>query len=451
MQTAQIKTPIDRTIVKQEIEKMGLKSVGLASIRELNRIVNNIEAAANEKYIRMEMGVPGFDPPKIAVDAEIEALKRGVGSKYPPFEGIPELKFEISQFVKNYIDVSIKPDSCFPTVGSMQGCYMAMMCTTRRLKGKNKILFLDPGFPVNKRQASVIGAPFANFDVYEFRGEKLYAKLESYLEKGDIASLMYSNPNNPAWICFTNRELQIIGELATKYDCIVMEDLAYFGMDFRKDYSVPGKEPFIPSVAKYTDNYILLISSSKSFSLAGQRIGMTAIPDKLFNSVGDNLEPYFGSNKFGYAYIFGAMYALSSGVCHSSQWGLAELLKAVNNGDYNFVENVKEYGDRARIMKQLFTDNGFDIVYDMDDDVKIADGFYFTISYPGFTGVELVEELLYYGISAISLTTTGSDRHEGLRACVSLTGQDRFQVLEDRLKSFKKDHAKGSGFKIIHL
>lgn len=446
-----MKTPIDSAIVKQEIEKMGLKSVGLASIRELNRIVNNIEMAGNVQFIRMEMGVPGLDPPKIAVDAEIKALKKGVGSKYPPFDGIPELKYEISRFVKSFIDVDINAESCFPTVGSMQGCYMAMMCTTRRLKGKDKILFLDPGFPVNKRQASVVGVPYENFDVYEYRGNKLQAKLESYLEKGDIASLMYSNPNNPSWICFTDQELRVIGELATKYDCIVMEDLAYFGMDFRKDYSVPGKEPYIPSVAKYTDNYILLISSSKSFSLAGQRIGMTAIPNRLFSSKGDNLEPYFGSNNFGYAYIFGAMYALSSGVSHSNQWGLAGLLKAVNDGDYNFVESVKEYGERAKVMKKLFTDNGFQIVYDMDEGEKIADGFYFTISYPEFSGTQLVEELLYYGISAISLTTTGSDKHEGLRACVSLTGQDRFGDLEQRLITFRQDHPQGSTFKVIDL
>ena len=172
---------------------------------------------------------------------------------------------------------------------------------------------------------------------------------------------------------------------------------------------------------------------------------MTAIPDKLFNSTGDNLEPYFGSNNFGYAYIFGAMYALSSGVSHTNQYGLAGLLKAVNNGDYNFVDSVKEYGERAKIMKKLFTDHGFEIVYDMDENEKIADGFYFTISYPEFSGVELVEELLYYGISAISLTTTGSDRHEGLRACVSLTGQDRFPDLESRLKSFNKDHLSHNG------
>jgi aspartate/methionine/tyrosine aminotransferase len=447
---AEIIPPIDKEIVKHQITTSGLPSVGLASIRELNRIVNNIEAASGQSFIRMEMGVPGLAPPKIAVTGEIDALKQGVGSKYPPFDGIPELKQEISAFVKNYMDQEIHPASCFPTVGAMQGCFMAMMCTTRRTKGKDKLLFIDPGFPVNKNQARILGVSYENFDVYEFRGDKLRNKLASYLEKGDIAAIMYSNPNNPAWICFTEAELAVIGELATTYDCIVLEDLAYFGMDFRKDYSAPGKAPFIPTVAKYTDNYILLISSSKSFSLAGQRIGMTAIPDRLFNATGDNLQQWFNTDNFGYAYIFGAMYAISSGVSHSNQYGLLALLRAVNKGEYNFVDAVKEYGDRAAAMKKAFTDNGFYIVYDMDDTQKIADGFYFTVAYEGFTGEELVEELLYYGISAISLTTTGSDRHEGLRACVSLTGKERFAELSHRLNRFAADHPKGSEFKLIH-
>ncbi len=445
-----METPINRQIVKQEIDTMGLESVGMASIRELNRIVNNIETATGDSFIRMEMGVPGLAPPQIAVDAEIHALKQGVGSKYPPFDGIPQLKTEISAFVKNFVDIEIPAESCFPTVGSMQGCYMAMMCCGRRIQGKEKLLFIDPGFPVNKHQARVLGLPYAHFDVYEYRGDKLGPRLESFLEKGDVAAIMYSNPNNPAWICFTEKELETIGSLATQYDCIVMEDLAYFGMDFRKNYSIPGQPPFIPSVAKFTDNYILLISSSKSFSMAGQRIGMSAIPEKLFHSTGTNLKPFFGSDRFGYAYIFGAMYALSSGVSHSNQYGLLGLLKAVNSKEFNFVDHVKEYGDRAAAMKRMFTENGFQIVYDMDDDQPIADGFYFTISYPGFTGVELVEELLYYGISAISLSTTGSDRHEGLRACVSLTGKERFKELADRLTRFQADHPEGSDFKIIH-
>jgi aspartate/methionine/tyrosine aminotransferase len=432
-------TPIDHRIVRQCIAQSSLENVGLASIRELNRLVTQIESAAQARFIRMEMGIPGLAPPEVAVDAEIEALRRGVGSKYPPFDGIPELKAQISAFVKNFMDIDISRPGCLPTVGSMQGTYLAMMTAGRRIKGKEKILFLDPGFPVNKRQAQVIGLPFEAFDIYAYRGEKLRAKLESFLKQGIFGALLYSTPNNPAWICYTHEELEIIGELCTRYDVVALEDQAYFGMDFRTDYSRPGRPPFIPTVGKYTEKYILLISSSKSFSLAGQRIGMLAVSDALFNSRSDHLRSYFGSDQFGYALIFGGMYTLSSGVAHSTQWGLAELLKAVNAGAYNFVEAVKEYGTRANAMKRLFLDNGFELVYDRDGEEPLADGFYFTVNYPGFTGVELVEELLYYGISAISLITTGSER-EGIRACVSLTDPAQYPALEQRLIQFDTDH-----------
>ncbi len=438
-----MQTPIPGEIVRDKIRASQLACVGLASIRELNRLVGEIEAASGQQFIRMEMGIPGLPPPKIAVQGEIEALDRGVGAIYPPFDGIPPLKREIARFVKLFLDVDVQPAHCLPTVGSMQGCFLAMMMAGRRVKGKDGILFIDPGFPVNKKQARVLGLPAERFDVYDFRGDRLRDKLEACLSGGRIGALMYSNPNNPSWICFTEKELAIIGELCTRYDVVALEDLAYFGMDFRKDYSRPGAAPYIPTVARYTDTYILLISSSKSFSLAGQRIGMTAISDALFNSHGDGLPAWFETDRFGYAYIFGGMYALSSGVCHSTQYGLVDLLKAVNNGAYNFVEAVKIYGERARTMKRLFTDNGFRLVYDMDEDQPLADGFYFTVAYPGFSGIQLVEQLLYYGISAISLETTGSRRTEGIRACVSLTGEDRFGELEERLRRFDADHQQG--------
>ena len=88
----------------------------------------------------------------------------------------------------------------------------------------------------------------------------------------------------------------------------------------------------------------------------------------------------------------------------------------------------------------MFIDNGFKIVYDKDIDQPIADGFYFTISYPGMQGEDLLKELLYYGISAIALSITGSERTEGLRACVSLIQRNQFEELEDRLKKFNQNH-----------
>jgi hypothetical protein len=72
-------------------------------------------------------------------------------------------------------------------------------------------------------------------------------------------------------------------------------------------------------------------------------------------------------------------------------------------------------------------------------DEPVADGFYFTISYRGMKGRALLAEFLRYGISAITLDITGSER-EGLRACVSLVPRTQFGVLEERLKKFNNDH-----------
>lgn len=433
-------TPIPFEVVKSQIERMKLASVGKASIREIKRLVDHIETETGMKYIRMEMGIPGLPPSPLGVEAEIEALKNGVASIYPDIDGIPSLKKEISRFVKLFMGIAVAPHGCLPTVGSMQGSFAAFLTLSRFKEGKDTVLFIDPGFPVHKQQCMVQGTRFESFDVYNHRGHALREKLENHLSKGHIAAILYSNPNNPSWICFTDTELQIIGELADKYDAVVLEDLAYFGMDFRKDCSVPGKPPYQPSVANYTDRYILLISSSKAFSYAGQRIGMMVISDALFEARSQALTRYYASDIFGRAMVFGTMYALSSGTAHSPQYALAAMLRAVNDGRYDFLDVVKEYGEKAKIMKKLFLDNGFHLVYDKDEDQPLADGFYFTIAYPGFSGEELIERLVYYGISAISLAITGSERLEGLRACVSLVSRDQFPDLEYRLQQFHKHH-----------
>ncbi|MBN3034138.1 MAG: pyridoxal phosphate-dependent aminotransferase [Bacteroidales bacterium] len=433
-------TPIDYEVVSRKIRESGLASVGKASIREIKKLVDGIEAETGKRFIRMEMGVPGLPPLQVGVEAEIEALRQGVAAIYPDIHGIPQLKQEISRFVKLFLDIGVEPTGCIPTVGSMQGSFAVFITINRMVEGRDRTLFIDPGFPVHKQQCRVLGQPFESFDVYEYRGQKLRDKLESYLKTGRISSILYSNPNNPSWICFTEEELQIIGELATRYDVVVLEDLAYITMDFRKDYSVPGQPPFQPTVAKYTDNYILMISSSKVFSYAGQRIGMMVISDALFNRQAPDLKRFYVSDRLGYAMIFGTVYSLSSGTCHSAQYALTAMLKAVNDGKVIINEAVTEYGRKAKIMKHLFTNNGFRIVYDTDGAEPIADGFYFTFSYPGFSGEELLNELVYYGISAISLAITGSERLEGIRACVSLVYREQFPDLEARLKKFHEDH-----------
>lgn len=434
-----METPIKKQLIDQAIQDFGIQDFAKATIREVKSIAAFAEKESGVEFIKMEMGIPGLPASQVGVDAQIKALEDGIAHSYPDIQGYPELKKEASRFVKAFINIVLSPESCVPVCGSMQGTFASFLTCSQANPEKDTVLFIDPGFPVQKMQLQVMGVKYETFDVYDYRGELLRGKLESYLKTGKICAIVYSNPNNPSWICFREEELQIIGELATQYDAIVMEDLAYFAMDFRKDLSTPFEPPYQVSVANYTDNYILLISGSKAFSYAGERIGVTCISDKLFHRHFPALADRYEGLPFGLVFSTRMLYALSSGTSHSAQYAMAAMLKAASDGTYNFREEIKEYGKRAHLLKKIFCKHGFYVVYDKDLDEDIADGFYFTIGYPGMTSGELAHELMYYGVSAICLITTGSHQ-EGLRVCTSFIADHQYDQLEERMAIFEKNN-----------
>lgn len=427
-------------LVDRVVDELKITDLDQATIGQVVLLASRLEELTGIPFIRMDQGVPGLEPCRIGTEAEKQALDTWIPAIYPAAEGIPELKTEASRFVKAFLDVDISAAACVPVTGSVAGSFGSFIACTQCDPGKNTVLFIDPGFPIQKSQLKVLGIPHVQFDVHDFRGEKLRAKLESYLEKGNIAGIIYSNPNNPAWISLTESELQVLGELATRYGAVVLEDLAYFGMDFRSDFGRPFELPYIPTAARYTDNYILMLSSSKIFSYAGQRAAMLCISDSLFGRRFPALaERYAGAGIFGPTLIGSILYMITSGITHSTQFGYAAMLRAATEGRFDFVKETSEYARRSRRMKDLFEKHGFHVVYDKDIDRAISDGFFFTIGYGGMPCGELMRELLYYGISSISLSTTGSEQ-QGIRACCSRMSEDLYGVLDDRLRAFRLDH-----------
>lgn len=427
-------------LVDRVVDELKITDLEQATIGQVVLLASRLEELTGIPFIRMDQGVPGLEPCRIGTEAEKQALDTWIPAIYPAAEGIPELKTEASRFVKAFLDVDISAAACVPVTGSVAGSFGSFIACTQCDPGKNTVLFIDPGFPIQKSQFKVLGIPHVQFDVHDFRGEKLRAKLESYLEKGNIAGIIYSNPNNPAWISLTESELQVLGELATRYGAVVLEDLAYFGMDFRSDFGRPFEPPYIPTAARYTDNYILMLSSSKIFSYAGQRAAMLCISDSLFGRRFPALaERYAGAGIFGPTLIGSILYMITSGITHSTQFGYAAMLRAATEGRFDFVKETSEYARRSRRMKDLFEQHGFHVVYDKDIDRAISDGFFFTIGYGGMPCGELMRELLYYGISSISLSTTGSEQ-QGIRACCSRMSEDLYGVLDDRLRAFRLDH-----------
>ena len=432
-------TPIRKDIVDKLIAQLGIDDFAKATIREVKQVAAMAEKESGVEFVKMEMGIPGLPAAQVGVNAQIKALQEGIAHSYPDIQGYPELKVQASRFVKAFINVDIKPEGCVPVTGSMQGTFASFLTCSQADRKKDTVLFIDPGFPVQKMQLQVQGVKYETFDVYDFRGEKLGPKIESYLSKGNICAIVYSNPNNPSWVCLTEEELKTIGTLATKYDTIIMEDLAYFAMDFREDLSVPFQPPYQPSVAHYTNNYLLLISGSKAFSYAGERIGVVCISDRLFHRHYTDLAERYEGLPFGLVFSTRMLYALSSGTSHSAQYALAAMFRAACDGTYNFRNEVKVYGERAHKLKEIFLRHGFHIVYDKDLDKPVADGFYFTIGYKNMTSGELAHELMYYGVSAICLITTGSHQ-EGLRVCTSFIEDHQYTLLDERMAIFEQNN-----------
>ena len=427
-------------LVVQVVDELKVANLEQATIGEVLLVASRLEELTGIPFIRMDQGSPGLPANRIGIEVEKAALDRGVGSQYPAAAGVAELKAAASRFVKAFVDIDISPAACVPTTGSVASSFGAFIACTQRIPGKDKVLFIDPGFPIQKSQLRIIGVKWEWFDIYHYRGEALRAKMEEYLSKGDIAAIVYSNPNNPAWICLEDSELKIIGELATRYDAVVMEDMAYFCMDFRRDMGKPYEPPYPPTVAKYTDNYVLMLSSSKIFSYAGQRMAVICISDRLFNTYYPALaERYGDSGIFGQTLIASILYMITSGCTASTQYAYAAMLDAAVEGRIDFVADTREYARRAERMKKIFTDNGFHIVYDYDVTQPVGDGFFFTLGYGKLSSGQLLKELLYYGVSSIALGTTGSEQ-QGIRACTSQMREELYPVMEERMKAFRMDH-----------
>ncbi len=422
------------------MKRCGIKDLDTATIRQICSLAAALEQEAGEPCVHLEMGNPGIPAAQIGIDAEIEVLRQGLPNRYPDIAGIPQLKKAGERFLKAFMNTDLPARCIIPTVGSMQGCFTTFLLIGQREPGRDTILFLDPGFPAQRNQAHTLGLREESFDIYEYRGKAMEEPLEKALSSGRIAAVLYCNPNNPAWTNLTEEELEIIGRVCKRHDVTVIEDIAYFGMDFRTDYSHPFQPPYPPTVARYTDNYIIMLSASKIFSYAGQRIALVCMSPAVADREYQHLGEFFNTPRTIDAYVFGVLYAASSGTAHSAQYAMAAMLDAACDGKLDFVADAREYGRRAALAKKAFADAGFHLVYAKDGDQPISDGFFFTMGYPGLTSAELQREMLRHGVATISLPGTGS-LQDGVRVCVSLLNDaSTIETLGRRLKALQAEH-----------
>ena len=145
-------------LVDEAAKVSNVADLSHATIGETLLVAQYLEQKTGIPFIRMDQGSPGLPANKYGVEAEKKALDSGIGSQYPAAAGVPELKAAASEFIKAFINIDISPRSCIPTVGSVAGSFGGFIACCQRDKTKDKVLFIDPGFPIQKSQLRVLGS-----------------------------------------------------------------------------------------------------------------------------------------------------------------------------------------------------------------------------------------------------------------------------------------------------
>ena len=334
----------------------------------------------------MEFGVPGLPAsPHRPRRRDAGAPQRHVAHVYAPFEGLPALKAEGARFWKLFAGLDVPPSCVVPTIGAMQGCF-AGLALAGQLKG--------PAAPccssargsrrtACRRGCSACRSRRSTSTTTAATGWSTPSSAR--VSRGDVGAILWSSPNNPTWIVLKPAELEGIGRLCSRYDVLAIEDLAYFGMDTREDYSVAGAAAVPADGDALHGPRDLASSPARRCSATPASASRSPILSPgLMDAAGARPSPRGSAPRtVGRALIDGIIYPNIACVPESAQYGLLALLKAANDGDRSLFEPARVYASRARAMKRLFLDNGFRLVYDNDLGEPLADGFYFTIAYPG--------------------------------------------------------------------
>jgi alanine-synthesizing transaminase len=245
-------------------------------------ITNELKGAARRRgddVIDLSMGNPDGPTPKHIVDKLVEASQRIDTHGYSVSKGIPRLRKAICEWYKRRYAVELDPDAeAIVTIGSKEGLAHLMLACLER---GDTVLVPNPSYPIH-----IYGAIIAGADIRSVRmtpGVDFFAELERAIREltPKPRMLILGFPSNPTAQCVDLSFFEKIIALARQHDILVVHDLAYADIVF-DDY----KAPSIMQVPGARDVAVEFFTMSKSYNMAGWRIGFMVGNRELVHALG---------------------------------------------------------------------------------------------------------------------------------------------------------------------
>lgn len=339
-----------------------LNQIGEYHFKHLDTIKKS-RTLSGEKLIDLSIGDPNLEVDENIKKQLIQSMEEEGFNKYPPYEGIDELKLEVIKYYKQTFDVELKENEVIILIGSKEGIsnIIPSVCDIGDM-----VLVPEPGYPVYYIASRLWGCMPYTIPLKE--------KNNYLIDLGEIstdviakAKLMFINyPNNPTGACANDDFFRNIVNFGVKNNIVICNDNAYC------EIIEESKQP--KSILQFDKNKQMIEfgSFSKLYNMTGFRIG------------------YAVGNKDVISNLSKVKSNLDSGQFIPIQKAAIAALKL--NSKYNY-EVQKEYSERRRIAKRILKEKN----------IKFFDcegTFYIWCKTPkGYTTYEFCLELINkYGI-----------------------------------------------------
>lgn len=233
-------------------------------------VVNEMKAAARrrgEDIVDLGMGNPDLPTPEPIVSKMIEAALNPRNHRYSASRGIPKLREALANRYARKWGVSLDPErEVVATIGAKEGLSHLMMTV---LEPEGCAIVPEPAYPIHCQSVTIAGGRLLR--VVAEGADDLLDKLSTAIKRERPQVLLISFPNNPTGACVEIKFFEEVISLAHRYDVLVIHDFAYADIVF-DGYTAPS----ILEVAGAKEVAVEIFSMSKSYNMAGWRVGFCA-------------------------------------------------------------------------------------------------------------------------------------------------------------------------------
>lgn len=326
-------------------------------------IVKNKLLSEGKEIIDLSIGDPDLKVNANIIEELIRSLKRDKFNKYPPYEGIKDLKIQIIKYYEEVHGVKLNLDEVVVLIGSKEGInnIIPAICDI----GDNAII-PSPCYPVYETSCNLWGVNYHNI---------LLKEKENYLPQiGDIPNsiikkskmFILNYPNNPTGAVANEKFYKEMIDFGEENDIIIVNDGAY------NEIIKEGEKPI--SILQFDKNKssVEFGSFSKSYNMTGFRIGYAVGNSKVIKA------------------LLKVKSNVDSGQFLPIQWAAIEALKL----DRDYIRSIRKiYDERRKVAERLLTEHNIQYF-------KPEGAFYLWCKIPkSYAANEFFEELLKeYGI-----------------------------------------------------